>query len=132
MKRTREQEWYRQVSIGGICDRNPKKCRFSREHSCVAYTNVWCFFSFVLSNHNHIMQRVGLEAMPEQTTDGFHVMRAFWKRVREWDCHCPYLWRLCLFITKNQTHTSEEKNDFSLFFHFSAKDSLVNSLICLK
>ena len=48
------------------------------------------------------MQRVGLEAMAEETTDGFHVMRAFWKRVREWDCHCPYLWRLCLSITLNQ------------------------------
>lgn len=43
------------------------------------------------------MHEFGLETMPkEQTTDGFHVMRAFWKRVQEWDCHCPYLWRLCL------------------------------------
>ena len=29
---------------GGICDRNPKKCRFSREHSCASYTNVLFFF----------------------------------------------------------------------------------------
>lgn len=35
---------------GGICDRNPKKCRFSREHSCCAsYTNV---FFFLMHNLN--------------------------------------------------------------------------------
>ena len=50
------------------------------------------------------MHRVGLETMPKQTTDGFHVMRAFWKRVREWDCHCPYLWRLALSMTKTKSH----------------------------
>lgn len=38
----------------------------------------------------------------QQTTDGFHVMRAFMKRVQEWDCHCPYLWRLCLSFIQNQ------------------------------
>lgn len=51
-------------------------------------------------NKLYIMHEV---AMPkQQTTDGFHVMRAFKKRVQEWDCHCPYLWRLCLSFIQNQ------------------------------
>lgn len=54
-------------------------------------------------NKLYIMHEVALEAMPnQQTTDGFHVMRAFKKRVQEWDCHCPYLWRLCLSFIQNQ------------------------------
>lgn len=69
---------------------------------------VLCLFDF--TDYNPIMHRVGLEAMPEQTTDGFHVMRAFWKGVREWDCHCPYLWRLCLanFLQQKPNYYEEK------------------------
>ena len=95
-----------------------------------------CFVSFciyfILTNNNHmfnklyIMHEVALEAMPkQQTTDGFHVMRVFKKRVQEWDCHCPYLWRLCLSLIQKPKHSRFNYNfdplSFSKLWFWSLK-----------